>query len=466
MEFLDKLVIPQPGYNLELLNYLMMIALAIFLNYTGLLFGSNLLSLIFKPSSTDNNKNKYLISYQYAELMTRERSYVFGLGVVPFLSIIMIYTQLLHELQVSVVGWLIASLVIYFFAVILIYSYKRSFQLSILFSGFNKQLSKEERIVQEEYDKFFEANSRVNNNNGVIGFVLLLISMWMFVGTTSYAVSQELWSGNAFFNIMFSVDSIIKFLHFFTAAIGIAAIANLFINNVWEKDKVPGDEEYLKFANKTSLKVGFIFTLFQPLFFLFNLLTTPDYALNNFVFAVFFIALFLVFILIHFLYSIYRDSKFKNAQIAFYLFIVVFAFIGIKEKSSFSVTNEAHRAVLDKKYKEHKKEMLAAMGRGGEEISGEEIYNTCKACHKDENTPAAPAHKNVIPKYEGDKDALVQYILNPYKVDPNYPAMPSQGLKPAEAQAVADYLLSKHTETATEANSGEVKKEEHSGTEH
>jgi cytochrome c1 len=53
-----------------------------------------------------------------------------------------------------------------------------------------------------------------------------------------------------------------------------------------------------------------------------------------------------------------------------------------------------------------------------------------------------PPYNEVLPKYVNNKDALVQFILNPQKINPAYPAMPNQGLKPNEARAVAEYILS------------------------
>jgi cytochrome c len=52
-----------------------------------------------------------------------------------------------------------------------------------------------------------------------------------------------------------------------------------------------------------------------------------------------------------------------------------------------------------------------------------------------------------MPKYQGKKDALVAFILNPVKVNPAYPPMPNQGLRPAEAESIATYLLRRVAET-------------------
>ncbi|MDX1702049.1 MAG: c-type cytochrome, partial [Melioribacteraceae bacterium] len=76
------------------------------------------------------------------------------------------------------------------------------------------------------------------------------------------------------------------------------------------------------------------------------------------------------------------------------------------------------------------------------EINGEDIYNAkCIACHQFDQKLVGPAYNDVLPKYDGKRDELVSYILNPYKINPEYPAMPNQGLKPMEAEAIADYIV-------------------------
>ena len=52
-----------------------------------------------------------------------------------------------------------------------------------------------------------------------------------------------------------------------------------------------------------------------------------------------------------------------------------------------------------------------------------------------------PPHKEVLSKYIGKKEELVKFLMNPVKIDPNYPAMPNQALKTKEAEALADYMF-------------------------
>ncbi|OGV09904.1 MAG: hypothetical protein A3J84_05680, partial [Ignavibacteria bacterium RIFOXYA2_FULL_37_17] len=85
---------------------------------------------------------------------------------------------------------------------------------------------------------------------------------------------------------------------------------------------------------------------------------------------------------------------------------------------------------------------LKGTGEGAEKLSGEEIYQVrCSSCHAFDRRIVGPPHNEVVPKYEGKKEQLVAFIRNPIKVNPAYPPMPNPGLKPAEADAIATYLL-------------------------
>ena len=76
--------------------------------------------------------------------------------------------------------------------------------------------------------------------------------------------------------------------------------------------------------------------------------------------------------------------------------------------------------------------------------AGEKIYaEKCSACHAFDHKVVGPAHKDVLPKYRGQPDKLVAFVLAPQKVDPAFPAMPAQGLSRREARAVAEYLLTR-----------------------
>jgi mono/diheme cytochrome c family protein len=74
--------------------------------------------------------------------------------------------------------------------------------------------------------------------------------------------------------------------------------------------------------------------------------------------------------------------------------------------------------------------------------SGEEIFNrVCSGCHAFDRRRVGPPLNEVVPGYRGRRGALANFIANPVKMNPDYPAMPDPGLSEAEISAVVDFLL-------------------------
>ncbi len=440
MDFLNNLVIPQPDYNLELLNGLLIFALMIFLVHSGILFGSMLLSVFYKPNEySEKSKNQYLFSKEMSQLITGDLTKLLGIGLVPFLAIIMFYTQLLHNAEVNVVGFLLLSFLIYAVGISFLFKYKKSYELDALFVKIKN------KVKDDDFDEIDSVNKSTRKRAGFWGLVFLFVSFWIFIGSIALAVDRGMWEKYiSVFWLFISAEYMIKFLHFITASIAIASVTYLFIKFIWNKEDKKYDNEYNKFSIKKATSIAIIFSLVQPLLFLFSLISTPKYALNSTIFLIVLGAVISVFLAVVFLYISSKTEKLKYVTYSFIFSILFVSLIGAKEKSAFGVSNKKQIAELDKQYEEYNEEFMASLGRSTVEVSGEEIYQRCMACHKDEDTPAAPAHKNIINKYVGDRDALVQFISNPVPVDPDYPPMPNQGLKPKEVEAVADFLLEKY----------------------
>jgi cytochrome c len=440
MDFLNNLVIPQPDYNLELLNGLLIFALMIFLVHSGILFGSMLLSVFYKPNEySEKSKNQYLFSKEMSQLITGDLTKLLGIGLVPFLAIIMFYTQLLHNADVNVVGYLLLSFLLYFVGISFLFRYKKSYELDALFVKIKKQ------VKDVDFDEIDTVNSGTRKRAGFWGVVFLFVSFWIFIGSISLAVDKQMWDKYiSVFWLFISGEFIIKFLHFISASIAIASTTYLFIKFIWNKDDKNYDNKYNQFSIKQATKIAIIFSLAQPVFFVINIVSTPKYALNSSIFLIVLAAVILVFLAVVFLYISAKTQKLKYVTYSFIFSVLFVSLIGAKEKSAFGVSNMDQIAELDKQYDVYHEEFMASLGRSTVEVSGEEIYQRCMACHKDEDTPAAPAHKNIINKYLDDRDALVAFINNPVPVNPDYPPMPNQGLKPKEVEAVADFLLEKY----------------------
>ena len=137
-------------------------------------------------------------------------------------------------------------------------------------------------------------------------------------------------------------------------------------------------------------------------------------------------------------------ARFESKYTALLFFTLLFMVLSviISDQSVMSNSTKVQSATLANQYEEM---LMELKGLGGPaKLNGEEIYNIrCVSCHKFDVKLVGPPHNKVVPKYFGKEAELIAFIRNPVKVDPEYPPMPNPGLKPAEAKAVADYLLEK-----------------------
>jgi cytochrome c551/c552 len=78
------------------------------------------------------------------------------------------------------------------------------------------------------------------------------------------------------------------------------------------------------------------------------------------------------------------------------------------------------------------------------EEKGKAVFETvCSSCHRFDTRLVGPPFNEVVPKYKGNVERLKDFIRDPVKVNPVYPAMPKHALKEEEIDAVARYLLEK-----------------------
>ena len=131
MDLLDKSILPQSAHHLMLLKYLLVITTLIFFTYTSILFGSLFFSLFFRRRGVrTGSRIDHRFAGELIDLVTFNKSVSFALGVVPLLSSIFGYAQLLHLTNLNVPGYLLISLIFLIVALIPIYIYKYTFHLA------------------------------------------------------------------------------------------------------------------------------------------------------------------------------------------------------------------------------------------------------------------------------------------------------------------------------------------------
>ncbi len=443
MDFLDQSVLPQSSQHLVLIRYLLVLSYLIFIPYVSLLFGSLSFSLFFKyrwekkGSAEDKKFSKSVI-----DLITSGRGAAIALGIVPLLSSSLGYAQLLHKSGLVVPGFLFLSSILLLISLLLIYTYKYTFHLKDIFSYAGKERKKETGI-EDDIENYSVKAGLLHKKSGFYGMVFLVTSLYLYFGALELASDSSRWTDwNGLVGILFSLPALISFIQFIAGSFMITAAFLLYKHYRPNSEAAPQPEIYSALIRSISLNTGLISSVIFALLFTAGILIHPVNSLSFEFFIASTSALILILFTSILYYSMLKESVVKYSSVLIYVILFIFALSVVKDQFAFSTASKYQTAVLDAEYQAHIKALEEASGTAAP-INGADIYNgRCIACHNFDKKIVGPPYNQTMPKYEGKKDLLVKFILNPVKVNPDYPAMPNQGLKPKEAEAVADFLLS------------------------
>ncbi|RPI15292.1 MAG: hypothetical protein EHM58_14470 [Ignavibacteriae bacterium] len=445
MNFFDQIVIPPSANHLLLLHYILIISLLLFVPYLGLLLGASFYSVFFKRIGEKSGNIQHIrFAKDIIEKLTITKNAEIALGIIPVLSILFVYAQLLYKAQTIAMTVISLAVLMFIISFILIYRYRNTFKVQSVIDTLKKYVNKSDssnegiRSVNE-----YEANlSSAGNKAGWIGSILLYTAAYIFVASIALASNPQEWgSVNNILLVLFSWEAIFNFLYLIAASGVITGAAVLFYFFKWQGGLTGMDEEYSKFVKGFAIGLAFFSSLFIPVLLFLNFLFLPQVALSPASFLYLAVTLIAALVLANMLYSMVKTSDVNPATAIFVLVFIVFAFNILKDQSVMgNALGEQSRqimAVADEHEKEIKSKTVSLTG-----VNAEQIYATkCVACHKFDTKLVGPPYQQTIPKYNGDLNALAEYIYNPVKKDPAYPPMPNQGLKKKEAQALAKWLL-------------------------
>ncbi|MCX6148166.1 MAG: hypothetical protein NTW25_13100 [Candidatus Kapabacteria bacterium] len=436
MELLDKLVIPVSEPHLNLLRILLILAMVLFLSYSSLLYGTTILSVYYNRMFKKSNDSKFnLLSKDLIETLTQAPTIWFGMGIAPLIGVILLYTQLLHGTTNSVLAYMVVSLVFFCIGTATIYIYKKSLILS---GVLNKVKSNDSKLIEYEEEN--------NNDNGALAlwsFVFLTLSNLFFIASLNLATDSRLWDSGVF-PILFSSAAQFKFLFFVVFGIVFTGITFLYVNFSFEGGKHFDDSNYVSFVKDRISKIALSASYALPFLLAMTIISTPINALNGNLFIYAALTCFFIVISAQLLYSYIKESKNSNISLGFWFLFLAFTFYITKEQSAFATTSQNN---LMRLASIHEKLELESSSKEVKpvEINPQEIFNAkCIACHKfDIKQTTAPAYNDVAVKYIGNEGDMVKFILNPVpKNAKDFPSgMPNQGLKPAEAKAMATWII-------------------------
>jgi len=444
MDFLDSLALPQSHEHLILLKYLLGLTFTLFVPYLTILIGASLYSIILKKKNEKSNDKRYLtIARELVNIATFNKSAVFIFGIIPLLSAIFCYIQLLQFSSASSVPFLIAGFISFILGIILMFSYKNSFNLKTVFDSVDKQKIRfNENDTNEVLENFRNEAGKRFAKNDLWSLILFVITAWLFASAVENAADSSIWGTSAsVIATLFSIRTISYVFYILILSLALSPIVILFFNyKIKTEDKLAPD--YLELVREYSVTKGLAFVIILPVFVLLGLFFTPQSALAYDSFILSLLLLASILLIATFLYVMLKDKKVNYISTLIVLTVFLFIFGNAKDQVAFSTTSKQQLADLEANFMQYEEDFKSSLGLETVAISGEDIYNgKCIACHRFDSKLVGPPYNEVLPKYSDDHEALYQFILNPQKINPDYPAMPNQGLKPNEAKAVAEYIL-------------------------
>ncbi len=446
MDFLNEIVIPANETHLQVLRFVLFISLALFFPYMGATIGGTLFSVYFNRKGKNNRRTIY---YRFAcdilDKLIFNKGVGLGLGVVPVLSATFVYMQFMYETKTAVVGMMVASSVLYYLGISLIYKYKSNFDIEEIVDSLKSVIEsdKHEGQIPEEVKEYEAGLKQVKATFGGWGLVCLFVASLFFIGATTLIANPSDWAEATPFIYLFTIPVLINFLFFICAALAFTGIAVLFYFFGWQGGIKDRSDNYKAYVKRFAGSLAFYSTVVLPILFLASFLTYHNNAFSSSLFIIGALALVGILLTANFLYALIRDSEIKYSGAMFYLMIATFTLFSLKDVSAINgALKEQFQKVhvLAEEY-EKKTHKIEVKDTG---ISGEDIFNAkCSACHRFDSKLVGPPYKETLPKYNDNVKKVAAFVYNPVKMNPDYPAMPNQGLKPKEAEAVAQFILTK-----------------------
>lgn len=438
---MNDIALPFNLNYVEVLKVVGTIAYTMYYFYLLWLTSSALISIFSYYSKNDLNKR--LLANSILSIGLRKLSFLLVLGILPAAEILSLDSIWLVGDEFS--EYQTFRLISFILFTISSFSLFVYYQL-IEFTDKSEILKEDVKNFKSKFrklDKFF-------GSIGVLGIVLVLVlEAVLFTSKLNYQTV------NFKFDLLGTLVDYrvyLKILNYLVLGFGITFIFSLFYNFLWEESSVDriNQENDLKrkFTDYTLISL-----LILPVLVVIDLLVLPKQSLSYWIFLSSGIAVILIFVIANQLNALKKENNKSLGRFAFYLTILLLVFLMSKDIVETANLLKPKTVEISQNFVQYESELKNKLNIKTVTISGEEIFTAkCSACHRFDSKLVGPPYNLVLKKYENNREQLIKFILNPVKVDPQYPPMPSQGLIPPEAEAVADYIMKVYKENQPPLN--------------
>lgn len=419
--FQDSILPPGAGHQ-SLLDLLLVLLYLINYPYIGITIGAALASIVLCLLGRGDPEDIYTRTGGIiGEMVTFRGSALLFLGIVPMLTAAIINRQLLYASGIPVLGYQAAAIALSAAGLSLLSLYRRMTRAA-------------------------ETNFIKKIGTGALGLFLLVNGAFGFLAGSARILDPEKWPfiDNPL-EYGLSWNAIAWFTAFLALSLCVTGAALIFFLFAWERDRAaPADDEQ-RFLRYFGAGLALAGALLAPVVLLFFLVTAPEAALSAGAFAA---ALGVMIALMLTALAAYRIMlRFTVPLGSAVLLLSLLAVLGAValDTTARRTALAQHSRRLDAmaaELRDEREAKLAKLTGARPARPGEEIFNEqCTVCHAFDVKIVGPPYLETVPDYRGDVEALKAYIANPEKKRPDYPRMPQLGLREAELDSVATYLI-------------------------
>jgi cytochrome c len=435
MDFLKDVATPQSIEHFHLLLFVLNVILIAYVPYLGVLLGSAFVSYrLERRYRREQSGLSRTVAGDVMSTALQDRKAVIFMGVVPSLALVFVFTQLLQGTTAMSVALLAFSSMSLVGGVSFLWAFRFTFR----FRRILERVDAADASDPESVPAAVQENDSWQTATGRLGVALVSISAFLLAAGLALSANPAQWTEvDGILSLALSANVLVKFAHMLAIAAGMTGGGILFY-----LDRPDKGTEYRSYVRRLGRALVTASILLQPLFVLLTVVLTPKAVLSAMLFGLGGASLLAFLLAGIFLYGASKEPDSRWSGYAFSALVIAVALLMTNEQVAVHNATVQHAVVLASEYEKLNEAFKASLGITTASVTGEEIYNgRCSACHLPDARKVGPPFKYVAAKYALKLDALVTFISNPVKVDPNYPSMPNQGLRPAEVDSIANYVL-------------------------